>query len=100
MVTESVGQGGTFGGAWVGAVGGAGIAGGGTDGAYSLELWGKRAASVLARSPLVEGGAFELVVLESSGGDGISLSLGVEGACGVGPVELLDEAASWEVVGV
>ena len=47
-----------------------------------------------------QGGAFELVILESSGEDGISLGLGVEGACGVGPVELLDEAASWEVVGV
>ena len=30
----------------------------------------------------------------------ISLGLGVEGACSVGPVELVDKAASWEVVGV
>ena len=99
-MTDSVGQGGPFGGAWVRAVCGAGIADGGTDGAYSLELWGKCAASVLARSSLVKGGAFELVILESSGEDGICLGLGVEGACGVGPVELLDEAVSWEVVGV
>ena len=65
-----------------------------------LNFGGKRAASVLARSSLVKGGAFELVILEGSGENCISLSLGVEGACGVGPVELLDEAASWEVVGV